>query len=96
MLLSGSWRLRFWVGIVCAALVWPFVLDAVNLGVASDALGLAAAATVLIAGFVLRLGVLAIGIKERPPLYALSTWRAERVQLAVAPVPGPAVLTERR
>jgi polysulfide reductase chain C len=96
MLLTGSWRLRFWVGIVCAALVWPLVLDAVNLGVGSDALGLAAAATVLVAGFVLRMGVLAIGIKERPPLYALSRWRAERASLTAAPRSGQATLTERR
>jgi formate-dependent nitrite reductase membrane component NrfD len=76
MLLSGSWRYRFWIGVVCGALAWPFVLDAVNLGVGSEVLGLAAAATALIAGFVLRLAVLGIGIKERPPLYALSKWRA--------------------
>lgn len=96
MLLTGSWRYRFWIGVVCGALVWPFVLDAVNLGVGSDALGLAAAATVLTAGFILRLGVLAIGIKERPPLYALSRWRAERAPLTAASGSGPAIRAERR
>jgi formate-dependent nitrite reductase membrane component NrfD len=96
MLLSGSWRYRFWIGIVCAALVWPFVLDAVNLGVGSDVLGLAAAATVLTAGFILRLGVLAIGIKEGPPLYALSRWRAELAPLTAASQAGPSTAAKVR
>lgn len=96
MLLTGSWRYRFWIGVVCGALVWPFVLDTVNLGVGSDALGLAAAAMVLIAGFILRMGVLAIGIKERPPLYALSRWRAVRASLTAGPRPATVSLTERR
>jgi polysulfide reductase chain C len=96
MLLSGSWRYRFWIGVVCGALAWPFILDAVNLGVGSDVLGLAAATTVLIAGFVLRLGVLAIGIKERPPLYALSRWRAERAPLTAVSQAGPATAAKLR
>ena len=96
MLLSGCWRYRFWIGVVCAALAWPFVLDTVNLGVGSDLLGLAAATTVLVAGFVLRLGVLAIGIKERPPLYALSKWRAERAPLTTVSQAGPATAAKLR
>jgi formate-dependent nitrite reductase membrane component NrfD len=96
MLLSGSLRYRFWVGVVCGALVLPFVLDAVNLGIPSNVLGLVGAATVLVAGFALRLAVLGIGIKERPPLYALSRWRAESAPRAAASESESATLAELR
>jgi polysulfide reductase chain C len=75
MWLSGRWRLGFWGGIVGLALALPFLLDAVNLGLRSDGLAMAASSSVLIGGFLLRCGVLAIGVKETPPLYKLSKWR---------------------
>lgn len=83
MLLSGTWRYRFWIGIVGGALAVPFVLDSTNLGVGSDVMAITSAAAVLIAGFVLRLGVLAIGVKEKPPLYQLSMWRVARASSSV-------------
>jgi formate-dependent nitrite reductase membrane component NrfD len=49
----------------------------ISLDFVADVATVTAAATTLIGGFVLRVGVLAIGIKERPPLYGLSRWRAE-------------------
>lgn len=77
MLLSGSWRYGFWGGVVGAALALPFLLDVANLGFDSSILALAGAASVLIGGFVLRLAILGVGIKETPPLLKLSEWRAE-------------------
>ncbi len=79
MWLSGSWRYGFWVGIVGLALLVPFVLDLVNLVANSGPVTALAAASVLLGGFVLRLGVLSIGIKETPPLYKLSKWRRQDV-----------------
>ena len=43
----------------------------------TSVLVLASAIAVLGGGLLLRLGVLAVGIKQRPPLYGLSVWRAE-------------------
>ena len=90
MLLSGRWRFGFWGGIVGLALAAPFVLDAVNLGLRSDVLTLLAAVSVLTGGFLLRCGILAIGIKESPPLYKLARWRAlhPAAEPARRPLPG--------
>lgn len=92
MLVSGSWRYPFWAGVVCGALGLPLVLAFFSrvLVTASSSLQvfgaevevanvlmLVAAVSVLCGGFVLRLGVLGVGIKERPPLYGMSMWRAE-------------------
>jgi formate-dependent nitrite reductase membrane component NrfD len=93
MLLSGTWRRAFWVGVVGAALALPLLLSSVSAilrlaGVTSFRLSgaefevasvliVVAAVAVLCGGLLLRLGVLAIGIKERPPLYGMSMWRAE-------------------
>jgi len=100
MLLSGTWRYPFWVGVVGGALVLPLLLGGISLilpltnltsfrlfGVdfeVASILVLAAAVTVLCGGFLLRLGVLGVGIKERPPLYGLSKWRAEHGMPLVA------------
>jgi len=77
MLLSGPWRYGFWGGIVGAALALPFLADVANLGIGSPILALAGAASVLVGGFILRVAILGIGIKELPPLYKLSEWRAQ-------------------
>jgi formate-dependent nitrite reductase membrane component NrfD len=93
MLLSGSWRRAFWVGVVGGALVLPLLLSVLSailqmvdvtsfrlFGVefeVASALVLVAAVAVLFGGFLLRLSVLGVGIKERPPLYGMSMWRAE-------------------
>jgi hypothetical protein len=37
----------------------------------------------LVGGFVLRLGILSVGIKERPPLYRLSEWRGRALDARV-------------
>ena len=84
MWLSGRWRVGFWGGIVGLALVLPFLLDAANLGVRSEVLTLVAAVSVLTGGFLLRCGILAIGVKESPPLYKYAQWRASHA--AVEPV----------
>ena len=76
MWLSGSWRYGFWGGIVGLALALPFALDLVNLEFHSAVLSVIASASVLIGSFILWLGVLSIGIKETPPLYKFSKWRA--------------------
>jgi formate-dependent nitrite reductase membrane component NrfD len=93
MLLSGTWRRAFWWAVVGGALALPLLLSGVSailhladvtsfrlfgaeLEVAS-VLVLVAAVTVLFGGFVLRLGILGVGVKERPPLYGMSMWRAE-------------------
>lgn len=75
MLMVGEWRYRFWIGVVGAALVAPFLLEVANLGLGLEEVALAAAASVLVGGLVLRLAILAIGIKETPPLYKASEWR---------------------
>jgi formate-dependent nitrite reductase membrane component NrfD len=93
MLLSGAWRGAFWGGVVGGALALPLLLSALSgilhlAGVTSfrlsgaqvevaSAFALVAAFAVLIGGFVLRLSVLGVGVKERPPLYGMSMWRAE-------------------
>ena len=82
MLLSGSWSPAFWAGIVGGALVLPLVLGVFDLAVGSDLLPayllpVAAAVGLLVGGFLLRLGILAVGVREAPPLYKLSRWRAE-------------------
>jgi polysulfide reductase chain C len=82
MWLSGSWRYGFWGGIVGLALALPFALDVVNLGVRSDVLAIVTAASVLFGGFLLRCGILGIAVKETPPLYKLSMWRALRPAIA--------------
>jgi len=74
--LSGRWRLGFWGGIVGLALVLPVVLVPAELVVGSWILAATAALSVLAGGFVLRCGVLAIGITEAPPLYRLAQLRA--------------------
>ncbi len=56
----------------------PFVLVLVNLGLDSEAVAVVAALSVLAGGFVLRCGVLAVGITEAPPLYRFARWRADR------------------
>jgi len=73
--LSGAWRRRFWIGIVGGALVVPLALTLVSLGGAAEGLLLAAALCGLLGGFLVPTGVLAIGIKETPPLVRLSRWR---------------------
>lgn len=94
MLLSGAWRHAFWVGVVGGALALPLLLSALSrilhlAGVTSfsvsgaeievaSAFALVAALGVLIGGFLLRVSVLGVGVKERPPLYGMSMWRAER------------------
>ena len=75
--LSGSWRYGFWGGIVGLSLALPFALELVNLGLRSDLLAVIASASVLSGGFVLRMGVLGIGVKETPPLYKFALWRAQ-------------------
>jgi formate-dependent nitrite reductase membrane component NrfD len=93
MLLSGPWRRAFWVGVVGGALVLPLllsglsaILDIVEVSFfrlfgaefeVASTLILVAAVAVLCGGFLLRLSVLGVGIKERPPLYGMSMWRAE-------------------
>ncbi len=77
-MLSGSWRTGFWLGIVGGALVLPLVLTGVGAALASDSLTITSAMSALIGGFILRMGVLAVGIREAPPLYRLSRWQAER------------------
>jgi polysulfide reductase chain C len=82
MLLSGSWSRAFWAGIVGGALVVPFVLGVFDLAVGSDRLPadlltVAAAVGLLVGGFLLRLGILAVGVRQAPPLYRLSRWRAK-------------------
>jgi len=103
MLVSGSWRHLFWGGVVGGALVVPLLLGGTALILPStdptsfrllgarmeltDILVLASAIAVLCGGFLLRLGILAVGIKQRPPLYGLSVWRAEHAMpLAVLDV----------
>jgi formate-dependent nitrite reductase membrane component NrfD len=75
MLLRGAWRLRFWIGVVGAALAVPFILDVVNLGLSQRVIAGVAAVSVLVGGAVLRLAILGIGIKETPPLYRRSEWQ---------------------
>jgi len=87
MLLSGSWRYGFWGGVVGAALALPFLIDAVNLGLDSVVLALVAATSVLLGGFLLRLAILSVGIKETPPLYKLSQWRAAHPSVVPARSP---------
>jgi formate-dependent nitrite reductase membrane component NrfD len=82
-LLRGSWRLPFWLGVVGCALALPFVLHLANVIRESEAVGLVAALSVLVGGFVLRLGILSVGIKERPPLYRLSEWRGRALDARV-------------
>jgi polysulfide reductase chain C len=86
--LSGRWRAGFWGGIVGLALLLPFVLVLVNAGLDSTAVTVAAALSVLLGGFLLRCGVLAIGVPEAPPLDKLARWRARR-PLAVPARPLP-------
>ena len=74
--LSGSWRYAFWGGIVGLALAVPLALSLVNLVIGPYAVTVLAAVSVLIGGFVLRLGILGIGIKKTPPLYKFAKWRA--------------------
>lgn len=76
-LISGEWRYPFWIGVVGCALVIPFVLDLVNLAFGSGALAVVTACSVLVGGFILRLGVLGIGVRERAPLYRLGEWRGQ-------------------
>jgi formate-dependent nitrite reductase membrane component NrfD len=75
MLLHGRWRFPFWAGVVGAALVVPFALDLVDLFVGSKPVALLGAVSVLLGGFILRLAVLGVGVKEVPPLYRLGLWR---------------------
>lgn len=77
ILLQGAWRYPFWIGVVGCALALPFVLSMVNIGVGSDAIAAVAGLSVLVGGLILRLAVLAIGVKERPPLYKLGEWRGQ-------------------
>ena len=77
MLLSGSWRYGFWLGVVGLALVVPLVSYAAGVAMRSDHLMVAAAASVLVGGFLLRVAILSVGIKEEPPLYKYSQWRAQ-------------------
>ncbi len=88
MWLSGRWRYGFWGGIVGLALVLPFALTLVNGALGSNTVALAAAASVLSGGFLLRAGILAIGVKEAPPLYRLAEWRARHPKVGAGPVPG--------
>jgi formate-dependent nitrite reductase membrane component NrfD len=76
--LSGRWRTGFWGGIVGLALSLPFVLVLANAGLDSATVTVAAALSVLLGGFLLRCGVLAVGVPEAPPLDRLARWRAER------------------
>ena len=73
--LGGPWRIRFWGGIVGLALSLPFVLVFTNLFVTSAAITVTAAISVLAGGFLLRCGVLAIGIPKAAPFTELARWR---------------------
>lgn len=75
LLLRGAWRYPFWLGIVGCALAVPFVLGLLNIWIRSPLLIGGAAASVLAGGLVLRMGILAAGIRETPPLCRLSEWR---------------------
>lgn len=75
--LGGSWRLGFWGGIVGLALALPFALVLAGRALESPAVTVVAALSVLTGGFLLRCGVLAIGITEAAPLYRLACRRAE-------------------
>ncbi len=77
MLLSGSWRYPFWIGIVAAGRVLPFVLVLANIWIGSDVIAILAALSVLAGGFVLRLVILGVGVEEAPPLYRKSEWRVQ-------------------
>lgn len=77
MCLSGSWRHRFWGGVVGLALALPLFLDLVNSPSGSLGLAMLGAASALVGGFMLRLGVLDCGIKETTPLYRYGQWRVQ-------------------
>jgi len=79
LLLRGTWRAPFWLGVVGLGIMAPVVLLVAALAVTSPAIALAAVSG-LAGGFALRLSVLGIGIKDSPPLLSLSTWRAEAVR----------------
>ncbi len=87
MWLSGRWRYGFWGGIVGLALALPFALTLVNGALGSSTVALAAAASVLTGGFMLRAGILAVGVKEAPPLYRLAEWRARHPKVGAGPAP---------
>lgn len=82
--LRGRWGAGFWAGIVGLALTLPFVLAVVNVAVRAEALSVVAALCVLTGGFLLRCGVLAIGVPEAPPLQRLTSVRSR------GPVAAPA------
>ncbi|GAB4244991.1 MAG: polysulfide reductase NrfD [Thermoleophilia bacterium] len=79
MLLRGSWRYPFWVGVVGCSLALPLLLDVVGIFARSLTLGALTAVSVLVGGFVLRLAVLGVGVKERPPLYRFGEWRGRHM-----------------
>jgi hypothetical protein len=69
----------FWLGVIGLGIVSPVVFLVAAPAVTSPAVALAAVSG-LAGGFVLRLSVLGIGIKDSPPMLSLSTWRAEAVR----------------
>ncbi|MHB8869992.1 MAG: NrfD/PsrC family molybdoenzyme membrane anchor subunit [Thermoleophilia bacterium] len=75
ILLRGAWRYPFWIGVVGCALVFPLALTMVNMVLHSNTIAVAGGLCVLAGGLVLRLAVLGIGVKERPPLCRLGEWR---------------------
>lgn len=82
MWLRGRWRMGFWGGIVGLALSVPLILDVASHGLHSEMLAILAAVSVLMGGFLLRCGVLAIGIREVPPLCKLARWRTAHPAIA--------------
>ena len=87
LLLGGTWRAPFWLGVIGLGIISPAVLLVAAPAVTSPAVALAAVSG-LAGGFVLRLSVLGIGIKDSPPLLSLSTWRAEAVRWPLGGSPG--------
>ncbi|GAB4262478.1 MAG: polysulfide reductase NrfD [Thermoleophilia bacterium] len=78
MLVRGKLRLLFWLGIVGLGLVFPSILEALYESLpGAPALLAAAGGILLVGGFLLRLGVLASGWKQTPPLVRLLEARAD-------------------
>jgi polysulfide reductase chain C len=72
---SGPWRYRFWGGIVGLGLAFPLVLLAAGAGLDSSVPAVVGAASGIVGGLVLRLGVLSWGVKEAIPVYKYGEWR---------------------
>jgi formate-dependent nitrite reductase membrane component NrfD len=74
LLLRGARRWAFWGVVVGLGMVAPVIL--LIAARASAEAAAAAAASALAGGFMLRVCVLGIGLREYPPLYGLGVWRA--------------------